>query len=237
MSSLTKFLHVDRKRRHISERGGMKTPMLMHYPVPEGFETACISLRTGGYHTVRVRPQRPTRSGFFELDVDAEEESFSSLVSYLYEDADRNNLGNASEVSQVTQEVLDDVLSYFEAYELRMTQVFVGLVGFAALVTEGLLDFPIEIEDPTQITEKQLSEWMSEHFHVGHIDEVPVFFCPHLGPYVTFSSDPKEVGVLTRVGDYVSVVVHNAERSVVILRIGLAHDDTGPHPESSEEEH
>lgn len=221
MSSLTKFLHVARQRRHVADKGGLKTPVMMNYPVPESFETACISLRTGEFHTVRVRPQQPTRSGFFNLELEDEEESFASLISYLYEDANRNNLGNASEVGAVTEEVLVDIGAYFRTYELAATQVFVGLVGFAALVVEGLLELPVEVDDLSEITEDHLSEWMLEHMHVGRLKEVPVFFCPHLGSHIVFGADSKEVGVLTRVGDYVSVMAHNAERSVVILRIGL----------------
>jgi len=210
---------------------------MITYPVPESFETSCISLRTGEYHTVRVRPQRPTRSGFFNLDVEEEDGAFATLISYLFEESAKGEWGNSSEVFPVTDEVLTGVWSYFNAYDNQCHQCFVGLVGFAALVTGDFIKLPEEVEDPSAITEAHLLGWMSEYLHIGRVgDDVPVFYNPHLGSNLIFSADPKEVGVMTRVGDYVSILVHNAERSVIILRVGLTNDDSGSDTESSTEE-
>lgn len=221
MSSLTKFLHVNRQRRHVSGKGGLKTPMLMQYPVPESFETASISLRTGEFHVVGVKAKQPTRTGFFEASILDEEEVFADLIRHLYNQGELKATGNVAEVNGISEEAIQDIQAFFTTYDLGSEHIFVSLVGFAALVTSELITLPVEVNDTSQITEEDLKEWATEYFHVGRVKGIPVFYSPNLGPHIVFSADPKEVGVLARVGDYISIMVHNAERSVVILRLGF----------------
>jgi hypothetical protein len=199
--------------------------MMMAFPVQEHFEKALISLRTGDYHMVNVRGQRPTNSGFFELPLEAEEEAFARLVSYLYEYGVNHQWGGVTEIGVPEEGLSEDVQAYFDSYDLECQHGFVGLIGFAALVTAGLLELPTEVEDPSSISTDTLKEWMQEHFHVGKMGEVPIYFNEEMGSHIAFSSAPDTVGSFNRIGDYACLLVHNGERSLIILRVGLQNDE------------
>jgi|AntRauTorckE6833_2_1112554.scaffolds.fasta_scaffold00008_64 hypothetical protein len=231
MSSLTKLLFVDRHRRDMADQGGLKTPMIMSYPVSGDFEEACISLRSGDFHMVRVAPQRETRTGFFDLDFDDEEAQHADLIDFLYDHGSKRQWGGVAEIALPDETLLDTVATYLKSYDLEPQHGFVGLVGFAALVTADLIDLPEKVDSISDITSDLLNEWMAEHLHVGKVGEVPVYFNPHMSEHIVFSGEPKSVGLMTRVGDFASILVHNAERSMIILRVGLNDHDDVPEPD------
>jgi len=229
MSSLTKMFYVERERRGVSPKGGKKTPMMLHYPIPVEFEEACITLLSGDFHFVAIKENRPTRTGFFELDLDAEDTYHAKLVDYLFTQGQLRSWGGISTIGVPPQDMAEAVASYFESYGLNNQHGFVGLIGFASLVIADLLKLPVEVEDLSAIDDATLVSWMDEHLHVGKLaDGTPVYYNPEMTNHIVFTAKAKDVGIMTRAGEFVSVVVHNAERGVVILQVSLT-DELSKH--------
>lgn len=222
-SCLSKMLHADRHRAKMDPKGGLKAPLMMNVAVPAAFEWACISLRSGDFHMARLRDdQTGANTGFVALGLEAEDAYHARLVQFLHARGLEMQWGGMAVAPALDGGTLDAVRAYFDAYDLAWSHTFVGLVGFAALAATGRIAPPAPVADVGDLRHEDLEAWMEAHGHVGLVGDVPVHYNAHLGPYVAFGADPLTVGLMTRVRDHVSVLVHNAERGLVIVKIDLA---------------
>lgn len=218
MSSLARILQTKRHRRHVSDKGGLKTPMMMMSTVPGGTKDVIITLRSGELYRVRVADRNAVRSGFFELPPDAEGAYFAEAVRHLYQTLETEGGVNVGRVRDIGEGELRDVAAYFKSRQIEPFRVVTGMLGYALMVLSSSVELPEQI-DVEDITEETLKAWMTEHLCVGMLRtlEIPVFFDPCLEEDVVIVPSPSEVGMVTRVGDYVSIMVHGRE-SMVILR-------------------
>lgn len=168
---------------------------------------------------------------------DEEDRVHASLVKFLHEQGVQQGWGGAVTRREVTPACIQEVTEYFEAYDLAMHQVFCGFVGWVSLYTTGILRFPEGV--PTdfaedRLTAETLEEWMSTYYCVGRLGEegVPVYYNPKIGLDIAFTVEPRALGHLYRVDERAAVLVHNAERGCVTIRVLLGSED-----ENEENEH
>ena len=72
---------------------------------------------------------------------------------------------------------------------------------------------------PATKTSAEISAFQDEHIIAGSLFQRPVHYCANLDPYIVMSADSSAVGFFTRVEEHASVVLHNYERAVIILRL------------------
>jgi len=177
----------------MDQDGHIKTPAIMQISLSPALEVVCISLRSTEFRMVRVKPDRPTRTGFVlmpesaasldeDLDRDTEEEvaleqrppsdeeerAHASLLKYLYEYRVKAGWGGVGTTHSVSLEDVAQVASYFDASALEPFQVFAGVVGITALLTGGSLELPEEVSDE-ELTDETFRGWMSTHDCVGWV--------------------------------------------------------------------
>lgn len=209
MSALTKLLRVDRYPAHISPKTGSKSPMMMEIDVPDGFDPTCISLASGRLHMVKVLSGRPVRTGFFVLEEDAEDAYMADMMTFAHTYGVAHEWASSLQAEKI-EPLLPDISTYFKAYDIETFKVFTGQEGL-----ESLRDiFDVFPPDTSHLA---LLKQMEEDFALGMIRESPVFYNPHLKHLVIFAAPAQAIGVLTRVGEYVSVLVHNFERAVLTV--------------------
>lgn len=264
MSCLTRMLQRERARSQVDPKTGqVKTPLILQIPLPPELGSACISLRRGDFRLVRIVRDRPTRTGFFALPYayvdsgDAPEEDeihadlylhapsdeedlvHASLVKFLHEQGVQQGWGGAVTRREVTPGCIQEVSEYFAAYDLSVHQVFCGFVGWVSLYTTGLLQFPEGVPSDfpeDQLTAETLEEWMRLYYCVGRLGEeaVPVYYNPQISLDIAFTVEPRALGHLYRVDERAAVLVHNAERGCVTIRVLLGLENENEHEESDE---
>ena len=224
MSSLIKFLVTESHRRKIhvnteTSGGAKKTPLVLNLKPSKELDTFLVSTTTGDLKLVH-NSEQGVFSNFFELSLHDEDSYHFSLVDSLFVASCENEWGNVMMVEDVlTLKDVDNISTFFKAYELQAFQVITGPEGYYRLVESGLVVHPSGnggVEDRPSLD--TLKEWQSEHFVIGFINERPIMLNPKLDPYITFSTYPTYLGSLTRVGEFVAVYLHNPDRGVVVLR-------------------
>jgi len=186
--------------------------MMIEFEVPPEFDPTCISLMTGRPHFVVVKEGRPTKTGFFVLPLEEEDKYMAKIANFLFDHASLHGWANVSESEAITQSTLDAIVEYFKAYDLGPQHVFAGMEAFGSLkdVVEWVDAMPTK-EDAERV---QL-----EHLHIGKIVDTPVYFNSWLKDLIVFSATPEAVGLFSRMGDFGSILIHNAERAVVMVKV------------------
>lgn len=212
MSSLTKFIFTDRHRPQRDHKGD-KTPMMMEIDVPGEFDPTCISLLSGKLHMVTVKQGRPTKTGWFKLTLEEEDAYMAKVVQFLFRYAQKNGWTNVSDTEVFDAKILGTIADYLNSYDLTPHHVFIGMDSMAALkdVVQWVKADNTTVED--------MNATQLEHLHVGKIESTPVYFNEHLKNMVVFSAVPEAVGMFSRMGNFGSVLIHNAERAAVIVRV------------------
>lgn len=211
MSSLTKFIFTDRHRVQRDHKGA-KAPMMMEFEVPSEFDPTCISLMSGKLHVVGVKEGRPTKTGFFNLPLEEEDKYMAKVANFLFDYASLHGWANVSKSEAITQSTLATIVEYFKAYDLGPQHVFAGMEAL-----ESLKDVVVWVD--AMPTKEDAERIQLEHLHIGKIVDTPVYFNPWLKDLIVFSATPEAVGLFSRMGDFGSILIHNAERAVVMVRV------------------
>lgn len=226
--NLRRLLHVQTLRQQVSEKTGKKKdPVSMMYSFPEELDTFITSKTDGSFEAVQPKDNEQVMSNFFP--VKDESNVFRPLIEFVFEHSADQDWGNVASVEEVDEKILEDVLSFFQSYDLDAHWTFCSFPAYQNLVESGMLISPEnETELAPQIdTKEALVEYQKEHLHVGktQVFNSPVFFVEDLGPYLVFSAPKTFVGMFTRCGDHINVVLHNSERALVILKLEGVDDD------------
>ena len=230
MSCLSRFLLTESHRRKVNEDttrsgGERKTPLVMNIQPSGELDTFVVS-NTEGELQVVENTEEGVYSNFFELELDNEDPYHFILTDVLFVEGCENDWGNVSMVDKLSIKSIDNVFSYFAAYNLDCYHIITGLQGYEALLDTGILVHPSGSGPVEEMpSEDQLAEWQEQFFTIGFINERPVVLNQYLDPYVLFATHPAYLGSLTRVGDFVSVYIHSPERGMVIVRLEEADEE------------
>jgi len=212
---------LETKRAKIRESGtpGTKTPLVMKTVFHEDLEEFFVS-DTSGNLIHRPNAEGGVPSALFPLAIDDEDAYQAIIADRLFTRGCSEGWGNVILTEEFTDEDFGDYLTFFEDYELVFAQVFCGLKGYEALRRSNRMIHPSKntpLSEP--LTLPEIQSLQEDYMVAGYLHHRPVFFNPTLGPYVIFSAPPPAVGLVTRMGDYASVVIHNPERGVIVARI------------------
>lgn len=218
---LRRMLVPDTSRNHMRMDGkaGMKTPLALRTMYHSDLEDFLVS-DTSGDMILRPNSTNGVPSAFFRLDVD-EEAAYQTLIAdRIFMAGCKRGWGNVVLLSEFTDQDFAEYVDYFHEYDLELSQVFCGMRGFDLLRSSGRLMHPSSHKPylPGYTNDSLLSVQESE-WCAGLIHHRPVYYNPDLDPYLIFTSEPKVIGMLTRVGDFASVILHNPERGLIIARL------------------
>jgi hypothetical protein len=231
--NLARFLIHETKRGKLKEGGSLKTPMVMKTSFHEDLEDFFVSDSKGNL-IHRENAEGGVPSVFFPLHVEDEDSYQALMADRIFVRACEEGWGNVVMLSEFTDGDFGDFITYFEEYDLVMSQVFCGPAGFETLRKSGRLIHPSRTAPlDEELSLDQITALRDGYIEVGALHHRPVFFNPHLDPYVIFSAPPQAVGLVTRIVDFASVVVHNPERGIIIARL----DDSIMTPEDTDENH
>lgn len=240
--NLSKFLVHEAKRGKMHKveddettgKPGLKTPLVMKTSFHEDLEDFLVSDSKGSL-LHRPNAEGGVPSVFFPLDVH-DEDAYQLLVAdRIFVRGCESEWGNVVITKGFTDEDFVDYLTYFEAYELEFSQVFCGPLGFEALRQSNRMVHPSRsapLDSP--LTHEEIVALQDSYFFAGSLHHRPVFYNDLLDPYVLFAAPPQAVGLITRINDFASVVLHNPERGVIVARL----DDSlmTPDPDDNHDE-
>ena len=224
MSCLSRFLLTEAHRRKVNEStttsgGERKTPLVLNIQPAEELDTFVVS-NTEGELAVVDNSEEGVYTNFFELELEDEDPYHFLLTDTLFVQGCENDWGNVSMADRLDIESIDNIFSYFAAYNLTCHHTVTGPQGYRALLETGILVHPSGSGAVDSMpSDEELKEWQQQFFNVGIINERPVLINEYLDPYIVFATHPSYLGSLTRVGDFVSVYMHNPERGMVIVRL------------------
>jgi len=229
---LTKFLVYESHKTKIREdRPGIKSPLVMRTIFHEDLTDFFVSTSSGEL-LHRGNAEDGVPSAFFALEPRDEVNYMPYVFNRIYAQGCALDWGNVVHIADFTDQDFGDYLSFFHEYDLEMEQVFCGLAGYNALVRSNRLGHPsrqslVDVE----MSDEEVLAIQDEFLCAGFLHQRPVFYSKWIGPFIAFSSSPASVGLLNRTGDYVSVVIHNAERGLILAKLDqpftdLEDDDT-----------
>lgn len=221
MSSLTRLLLTEAHRTKIQESGTQKkTPLTLRVQVNPDIENVAVTSTKGEVTFSTTHPKIGVLTNFFFLGIENEDEYFVNIIDSIFVHGYEHAWGNIALVNEITSQDIKDVFDFFVTHELHTYQVFCSLEGYDYLVTQNLMNHPEGNSKIEDMPDKSILDvWEQDYFCKGILDRRPVHVNEHLGPYVVFATSPSLVGVLTRIGDHVSLCLHNVERGLVILRL------------------
>jgi hypothetical protein len=215
MSTLTQLLYIERFPNQLADQGGQKIPIVIPHQISPEFEDVYISLREGDIQNISVPNDGMIMSAFFQLDLEEEDQYMARMLQAIRENASSMGWTNIAEA--VPPDALIPVTAdYMDGYDLFPAKVFVGVLGYVWI--EDMVDTVVPTKKE-EITITKLSEWMARYACIGTFHGLPVFFNPHIQDTITITAPSETLGSIVRIGDYVSVMLHNAERSLVSFYI------------------
>lgn len=240
--NLVRFLVHEAKRGKMHQapdddsfgKNGLKTPLVMRTSYHKDLEDFFVSDSKG---TLIHRPNAKdgVPSVFFPLHLEDEDAYQALIADRVFVRGCEQGWGNVLLTSEFTDEDFVDYLNYFESYELQFAQVFCGPVGFEALRRTGRLVHPsMSATLDVPLSHKEIEALQDGYISAAALHHRPVFYNRYLDPYVLFTAPPQAVGLITRINDFASIVVHNPERGVIIARLDdslLTPNEDEPHDE------
>lgn len=230
MSGLSRFLVWDRNKARMSEEGGLKTPAMMSSPVDPSLSPICVSKMDGGFLMVRNQGTGEQRTAFFDVEPEEEDQVQAELISFIHEKGIEAGWGNVATLNDVEEGLIDLVEGYFESFDLELHMIHVGPEGWSRLLEEELVD-PLPEKDMPGSGKASLEKATEGDDRIARIRGRNVYYNRELSDKIVFSAEPEYVGLFTRIRDQGSVLVHNPERGMVIIRIG--NQDEVPNSDTS----
>lgn len=224
--NLQRQLLYDTSRSKIREKGlpGPKTPLVLKTSFNPDLEVFLVSDSRGSL-LLRGNASSGVPSAFFPLNIEDEDSYHAKSIEQLYAHSLHQGWGNVTSQNSVSSTDLRVIEDFFQAYELDFFQAFCSFESFQILKSLSEMQPPSKELDLDKVaTKEHLHQVVMDHFIAGTLNHRPVYYNPHLGPYVVFSSASLSVGFLTRIGDSVSVIYHNAERGLVIIKLEGKHE-------------
>lgn len=220
MSALSKLLVTEAHRRKVHEKKGRrKTPLVMNVMANPDIERVAVT-NSKGEVVITEPSEGGVLTGFFELGLPDEDAYMAVLIDALFVQGVETDAGNIAYLTGITAGDIGDVLGYFEAYGLSLARVFCSYQGYLHLYETDLLRHPEGGSSLGEMPTKEVVRGLeTEYFMAGVIENKPVFYNEHLGPYIVFAAPPAFVGLMTRIDTHVSVSLHNYERGLVIVRV------------------
>lgn len=221
MSALRKMLVTEVHRRKVHERNGAaKSPLVMNFHANPDISHVAVSNSQGNIVITENSGDQGVLTGFFELGIAEEDAYMANIIDQLFVLGCEGEWGSISYLKTLTAADVQEVLRYFEVYDLAATQVFCAYEGYKHLYGTGLMYHPNASNQlDTMPSMEDLNSWGSEYFMGGILEGRPVFLNEYLGPYIVFTTNPAFVGLKTRIDTFVSVALHNYERGIVIVRM------------------
>lgn len=220
MLSLNRMLVTEiHPRKKKDDRAGMKTPLTLKMNFSGKLENVFVTDTKGTPVLVKNKGE-DILSNFFELDVAEQDDYHTFLVHELYVVSANQEWGNVAAKEKFTATDLYRVQKFFKTHGIDFYSTFVGYKGYQNLVSTNLLkgiDKTTKIQTP--LSEDDLLQVSITNYCIGTYYDRPVFYNPLMDGYIAFTSNPENLGILTRIGDYVAVYIHNPERGIVIYNI------------------
>lgn len=196
-SILERLLVTERIHRRATRSGDFARPLLHESPVPAGGGPYVASDARLGLVLVRPSSKGVLRSGFSQVDLEDEPLFFATLFTELWNISATHSWPNRCG-------------SISEGFS-RMTSF--GMDPQFLVVSQDLVQAAcgVPVSDAEQLMRAQ-----------GYIAEVRgarVLASAHLAPSAAvISTTPALVGTYTRADDCVSVLIHQADRTLVLVR-------------------
>lgn len=217
MIHLSKILLPQTRRVPVREdRPGIKTPLVLQTTFHPDLDKFLISGSRGDLLLRGSSSNGSIPSAFFPLEIEEEEVYLLSIVERLYTLGIDHSWGNAADL-KVHSDLSTPISDFFSEYDLPWVQCLLGEEAYALLVKHNLVSHP---SGKGLVSSSDSPEQLKEDFlYVGHFGGRAIHVVPNMGPFALFTTMPENMGFIVRMGDSVSLVLHNLERSHVICRL------------------
>lgn len=216
LSLLNVLLIVDRYRPTLGA-AGLKTPLLMRVECPVMDERAVDSILVtsprGQFILVPNKGRPEIATACIPCTPIQEDALLSGLIEFMIKTSLARDWGNYAEISDFNASNLDAAFQFLEGYELPPYSIFLGRDAFKKLRPS--------LTPPKGFTRcPYLKELIYKSDPLGFYREVPVFLLPEKQRDICMvNATPDCVGCMTRIGDHISLVLHNLIRSTAIYRL------------------
>jgi hypothetical protein len=219
--SMSRIFLTERKKTPIrDDKPGKKTPLAQNARFHESLDLFLVSDSQGNL-VLRGNAIEGVPSLFFPLSPSDEKLYFPSILMSLYELGHNKGWGNVQDTPTINADLVTTIIDFFHEYDLEAYQVFCGEAAYKSLWESGELLHPSGREIMQDFPDEDtLDDFLTTFFMHGMMRRRPLYLMPELGPFMMVTAPPSVLGLMTRVGDFVSLVMHNVERSHVILKIG-----------------
>ena len=223
--NLRRFLYPNILRKKVSEKTGkVKSPVSMMSSFPEELDLFLTSKTDGTFEFVSPEDNEKVMSNFFEVEEDEQEDDyFRPIIEAIFEYGSSKGWGNLAVTDEITEGLINSIGDFFQSYELPSKWVFCSSDVYQLMAENSLISHPSEddIDAPPLPSRGAVQEFQKEHLHLGSLKSTntPVLLEEGLGPYIVASAPDNFVGMLTRSSKFMSIVLHNVERGVVIIKL------------------
>lgn len=242
--NLRRFLYPQILRRKVSESTGkVKSPVSQMHSFPEELDVFITSKTDGTFEAVNPEDNEKVMSNFFEIEEGQNEDDFfRPLIEFIFEHGVQEGWGSVTQVDSLDDPLFESIESFFQSYELLAKWVFCSADAYQQMAEQKLIVHPADdgLVAPTLPSRAAVKEFQKEHLHLGSLKQTntPVLLAEGLGPYIVVAAPYTFVGMLSRTDNYMSIILHNAERGVVILRLeDYEYEFSTENNEEEQEEH
>ena len=215
-SLINTLLLVDRYPPRLG-KVGLDTPLLLQVFCPVIDAVAVpnflVTTPSGRLLLIPNKGRSEIRTACVPCTRHEEDDLFTRLILFLAESSKAEDWGNYAEISDIEISHLDAAILLLAAYELPCSTLFMGRKAYKKMRSH--------MRAPKD--EKRcpfLKDLLYKSDELGFYDDKPVFLLPEsLSDFCILNAPSECVGGMTRVGDYVALLMHNITRSMAIYKI------------------
>lgn len=196
-TALERILQTERLRQRAAQQGGFSIPALLERKADPSEGLFLASNMRGGFLVTRPSKDGVVRFGYSCVPVGTDDTLLKALVANLAITAETENWSNRCTSIQ-------DGLAQLQAFGYR---------PYAITLSPSLL--PSVLPD---VSVEDAWSRMRADSQVAEIDETLILLADLPEGWACITAHPSLLGVYTRIGDYVGVLLSRANTSIVVVR-------------------